>query len=76
MQAWLLDATPKGMGGSAIGVLFGVQAVGAAIGPATCGLLADRYGLPSTFYFMAFTIVAANLFVFFIPTSAGEAASA
>jgi MFS family permease len=30
---WLLDATPPGLGGSAIGILFGAQAVGAAIGP-------------------------------------------
>ena len=76
MQAWILDSTPKSLGGSAIGLLFGVQAAGAAVGPAICGLLADRYGLMSTFYFMAVTIVIANLFVFFIPTSAREAAQA
>ena len=76
MQAWILDSTPKSLGGSAIGLLFGVQAVGAAVGPVVCGLLADRYGLMSTFYFMASTIVVANLFVFFIPTSAREAAQA
>ena len=75
MQAWILDSTPKSLGGSAIGLLFGVQAAGAAVGPAICGLLADRYGLMSTFWFMAATIVAANLFVFFIPTSAREAAA-
>ena len=74
MQAWILDSTPKNLGGSAIGLLFGVQAVGAAIGPAACGLLADHYGLMATFYFMAATIVIANMFVFFIPTRAGDAA--
>jgi len=26
LQAWLLDSTPPGMGGSAIGMLFGTQA--------------------------------------------------
>lgn len=67
LQAWTLDATPKNMGGSAIGLLFGIQAVGLAIGPLVCGLIADRYGLLSAFYFMAFTIVIANMFVFFIP---------
>ncbi len=67
LQAWTLDATPRNMGGSAIGLLFGIQAIGSAIGPLICGLLADKFGLLSTFYFMAFTIVLANMFVFFIP---------
>lgn len=67
LQAWLLDATPRNMGGSAIGIMFGMQAVGQAIGPWCAGLLADRYGLMSAFYFLAATIVIANLFVFFTP---------
>ena len=45
MQAWLLDATPPGMGGSSIGVLFAIQAIGSASGPLISGMLADRYGL-------------------------------
>ena len=53
LQAWLLDATPPGLGGSAIGVLFGVQAAGGAIGPIFAGILADHYGIISTFYFLA-----------------------
>jgi MFS family permease len=67
IQAWMLEATPKNMGGSSIGILFGAQAVGAAIGPLLAGLVADRQGLPSTFYFLAATIVIANLFVIFTP---------
>ena len=67
LQAWTLDATPKGLGGSAIGMLFGIQAVGGAIGPLSCGILADHFGLMSTFYFMSITIVVANLFIFTIP---------
>jgi MFS family permease len=67
MQAWLLDATPRDMGGTSIGILFGMQAVGAAIGPLAGGVLADRYGLLATFYFLAGTIVLANLFIFFTP---------
>ncbi len=67
LQAWLLDSTPKKMAGSSIGVLFGLQAVGSAIGPLVGGLLADRYGLMSIFYFLAFAIVVANLFIFLIP---------
>ena len=67
LQAWLLDATPREMGGTAIGILFGTQAVGAAIGPLLGGLIADRYGLIAAFYFLAFTVGVANVFVFFTP---------
>ena len=68
LQAWLLDATPPGLGGSAIGLLFGAQAVGAAAGPIAAGMLADRFGIMSAFYFLAATIVVANLMVFITPT--------
>jgi MFS family permease len=67
MQAWLLDATPPGMGGSSIGVLFAIQAIGSASGPIISGTLADRYGLMAVFYFLAFTIIVANMFIFFTP---------
>ena len=69
MQAWILDATPKSMGGTSIGILFGTQAIGAAVGPALGGIFADHYGLMATFYFLAMTIVIANLFIFFTPVS-------
>jgi MFS transporter, FSR family, fosmidomycin resistance protein len=72
IQAWLLEATPKNMGGSSIGILFGAQALGAAAGPFLAGLVADRQGLISTFYFLAVTIVIANLFVIFIPKANAE----
>ncbi len=72
MQAWMLDATPTNMGGTSIGILFGVQAIGAAVGPALGGILADRYGLTATFYFLALTIVIANFLIFFTPTRATE----
>ena len=67
LQAWLLDATPPNMGGSAIGLLFAIQALGSASGPFLSGLLADRYGLMAVFYFLAGTIVVANMFIFFTP---------
>lgn len=68
LQAWLLDATPPGLGGSAIGLLFGAQAAGAAIGPICAGVLADHFGIMAVFYFLAGTIVIANLLVFATPT--------
>ena len=77
LQAWLLEATPKNMGGTSIGVLFGTQAIGSAAGPIIGGEVADRFGLMGTFYFLALTIVIANLFVFFVPaTAVGDAPKA
>jgi MFS family permease len=71
LQAWILETTPKKMGGTSIGVLFGAQHIGSALGPVLGGLIADRYGLMAAFYFLAATIVVANLFVFFIPAGVG-----
>jgi MFS transporter, FSR family, fosmidomycin resistance protein len=67
LQAWLLDASPKHLGGTSIGILFGTQAVGSAIGPLIGGLIADRYGITATFYYLAATIVVANLFILITP---------
>jgi MFS family permease len=69
LQAWLLDATPPGLGGSAIGLLFGAQAAGAAVGPICAGILADHYGIMAAFYFLAGTIIVANLLIFVTPSS-------
>jgi FSR family fosmidomycin resistance protein-like MFS transporter len=67
LQAWLLDATPPGMGGSAVGILFGMQALGMAIGPISAGVVADHYGIMAAFYFLAATIIVANLLIFVTP---------
>jgi MFS transporter, FSR family, fosmidomycin resistance protein len=67
LQAWLLDATPPNMGGSSIGVLFAIQSLGASLGPLVCGLIADRYGLLTAFYFLVGTIIVANMLIFFTP---------
>src|SRR6266540_4020563 len=74
MQAWLLETTPRNMGGTSIGVLFGAQALGSSIGPLLGGLVADSFGLTATFHFLAGTIVLANLFILFMPRT--EAATA
>ena len=72
LQAWLLDLTPPGMGGSAIGMLFGTQAIGQALGPVCAGIVADHFGLMAAFYFLAGTIVIANLLVFVTPSNLRE----
>ena len=67
MQAWLLETTPRNMGGTSIGILFGAQSLGSSIAPLLGGMIADRYGLTATFWFLAFTIVVANLFIIAMP---------
>ena len=74
MQAWLLETTPKNMGGTSIGILFGAQSLGASVAPLIGGMIADRYGLIMTFWFLAGTIVVANLFIFAMPKEAPKTA--
>jgi len=72
MQAWILETTPKNMGGTSIGILFGAQSLGASIAPLIAGMIADRWGLLATFWFLAGTIVVANLFILGMPRGATE----
>ena len=72
LQAWLLESTPKNMGGSSIGILFGAQSLGSSIAPLVGGLIADRWGLGATFYFLAGTIVCANLLILLMPRTVPE----
>jgi MFS family permease len=72
MQAWMLEATPKNMGGTAIGLMFGMQSGAQAIAPVLGGIVADQYGLLSAFYLLAATIILANIMVIWIPAQDGK----
>ena len=74
IQAWLLESTPKNMGGSSIGILFGAQSLGSSVAPLIGGIIADHYGLGATFYFLAGTIVCANLLILVMPRTGTAAA--
>ncbi len=76
MQAWMLDATPKNMGGTAIGLMFGMQSGAQAIAPILGGIVADQYGLLAAFYLLAATIIIANIMVVWIPAQSKDAAHA
>lgn len=76
MQAWMLEATPKNMGGTAIGLMFGMQSGAQAIAPALGGMVADQYGLLAAFYLLAATIILANIMVIWIPSQTPIAAKA
>lgn len=67
LQAWAVEATPKELAGSGVGLQFGIQAVGAAVSPAVFGMIADAKDIYTAFYFLAGTILLANGLVFFVP---------
>ena len=75
MQAWMLDATPKNMGGTAIGLMFGMQSGAQAIAPILGGIVADHYGLLAAFYLLAATIIIANIMVIWIPAMTKDASN-
>ena len=67
LQAMAIEAVPKNMAGAGVGLQFGFTSLGAAISPSIFGLIADNYDIHRAFYFLAATIVLANLLVFFLP---------
>lgn len=73
IQAWSLEAAPASMGGTVVGIIFGMQALGAAISPWAGGVIADAYSLSATFYFLTALIVAANVVILFVPVPAPKA---
>ena len=67
MLAWMMDLTPKNIGGTTVSALFGIQSLFAGFAPPVCGFIADRFGILYSFYFLASTIFAANFLVYLIP---------
>lgn len=67
MQAWAVENTPKRLAGTGVGLQFTILAIGGSIAPATFGLIADAWSVYAAFYFLAGTIILANLLVLFVP---------
>jgi sugar phosphate permease len=65
--AWTMDLAPKNVSGTTVSALFGIQSLFSGFAPAICGFIADRFGLIYSFYFLAFTVFAANFLVYMIP---------
>lgn len=72
LQAWVIECTPKHLAATGVGLQFGILAVGAAISPAIFGLIADHFSVYTAFYFLAGTIVLANVLIFFVPQTGAE----
>ena len=67
LQAWAMDAAPQHMGGSTVGLQFTFSALGSAIAPALCGMIADAWSIYTAFYCLAGTIVFANVMMLLMP---------
>lgn len=64
--AWTMEIAPQEMGGSAIAIQFSFQSGLAALAPLAGGWIADRWGLMTTFYFLAATVLLSNILVLFV----------
>ena len=65
--AGTMDLAPKNVAGATVSAHFGVQALFSGFTPAICGIIADRFGILASFYFLAFTVFIANFLVYQIP---------
>jgi predicted MFS family arabinose efflux permease len=73
IQSWQMDRSPPQLIASMTSAMFTVQALMSATAPLVGGLLADRFGLISVFYFLAASVLAANVLCLAIPkTEHGE----
>jgi FSR family fosmidomycin resistance protein-like MFS transporter len=70
--AWTMDLAPKNVSGTTVSALFGIQSLLSGLSPVICGFIADRFGILHAFYFLAFTIFAANFLVYLIPEKPPE----
>ena len=61
--AWVLDLSPKELGGSMVSFFSGSQSLLSSLSPLICGFIADRWGILTAFYFLAGTVFIANLVV-------------
>ena len=67
IHSWMMDLTPPNLAGSATALMFGSQALLATIAPIAGGMIADKWGLPAVFYFLAGGLLAANLALVLLP---------
>jgi MFS family permease len=61
--AWVLDLSPKELGGSTVSFFSGAQSLLSSLSPVICGFIADRWGILAAFYFLAATVLIANFIV-------------
>lgn len=67
IHGWMMDMAPKELGGSVTSLVFGTQSGLATLIPVIGGALADRFGLVAVFYFLAGTVLFANVLTLLVP---------
>lgn len=67
VHSWMMDMVPPRLAGSATSLMFGTQSLLSAAVPPIGGAIADAYGLPAVFYFLAAAMLIANLLVYLLP---------
>lgn len=67
IHSWMMDLVPPNLSGSATSLLFGTQSLLSAAVPPIGGAIADAYGLPTVFYFLAGAMLVANFLVYLLP---------
>ena len=67
IHSWMMDLAPKELGGSVTSLVFGTQSGLTTLMPPIGGALADRFGLIAVFYFLAGTVLFANLLTLMVP---------
>src|SRR5688572_18661758 len=76
LNAWALDIAPPHLGGTSIGILFASQSLLGGIAPVVGGLIADAYGIEWAFYFIAATVLLANIMIVTIRDDRGASRAA
>ncbi|MDQ7857736.1 MAG: MFS transporter [Armatimonadota bacterium] len=64
---WALGVVPRDAEGATVGALFTAQALFSTFTPVLGGALADGYGLEAVFYFIAGTVLVANVATAMVP---------
>lgn len=73
---WAIGVVPRQYEGTAVGTLFTTQALFSTLMPLVGGAIADHYGLLAVFYFIAGSVLVANLAIFAVPDLRRPAAAA
>ncbi|MDO8552873.1 MAG: hypothetical protein Q7S01_05145 [bacterium] len=65
--AYALEVTPKDIGATTVGFIFGLNTAFAALAPLAAGIIADRVGAISTFYLGSALVLGSAILTLTLP---------